>query len=91
MLVFCWGGILSRSAVVACCCKNGLSQAVELGAFMVTASLAHECLDLASVRLPPKYLTLFCPEGLESAVSMHQNMCWSLPAHSFAGKSEGTG
>lgn len=35
--------------------------AVELGAFMVTASLACECLDLTSVRLPPKILMLFCP------------------------------
>lgn len=69
---------LSRSAVAARRWQNGSSLAactapaagVQLGPFLLTASLVPECLNFASVRLH-KNLRLLCSERLESAVSMY--------------------
>lgn len=79
--------------------KNGISYAacsvtagVQLGAFLITASSAYECLDFVSVRfVPQKKLELSCQEGLEGVDSTCQTGCWGLPAHTSAVNSEGRG
>lgn len=89
---------LSRSAVAAWCWQNGSSLAactvtagVQLGPFLLTASLVPECLDFASVRLPPQKILGCSAQKGWRALSALTELGDGLPACSSAGNSDRMG